>query len=353
MDERVVKFRVGVMVLACLLILGILITVFGGLPSLFRGAYTIHIQFPQTPGVSVGTPVRKAGILIGRVTNVEFGQKGGVIVTVTIHGNVQLKRNEVCRITGSILGDAIIEFVPNEAESPLIADNDFITGIVVKNPLEALGSVEGDLSQAISNVSTAGNEIGKLAAHLNDLFVNNDEQINRIIIKTEKSLDAFQQSMATINNVIGDPKMQEDLRQGLTELPALLHDTHSAVNAFQKTVGSADQNLRNLQNFTGPLGDHGPQMVGSIAETVNRLDELLGQFVTFGKALNGKDGSLSQFVNNPELYQNLNAAACNIQELTRRLRPIVEDARIFTDKIARDPGVLGVRGALQKNSGLK
>ena len=80
---------------------------------------------------------------------------------------------------------------------------------------------------------------------------------------------------------------------------------------------------------------------------------MVEQFVLFGKALNRREGSLGQLVNNPDLYQNLNAAAANVEQLTRRLRPIVEDARIFTDKIARDPGVLGVRGALKKNSGIK
>ena len=353
MDERVVKFRVGVMVLTCLIILACLVTLFGGLPSLVRGKYYIHIQFPQTPGVTIDTPVRKAGILIGRVKKVEFGKKGGVIVTARIDGDVALKRNEVCRITGSILGDAIIEFVPNEAESPLLTDGDLITGTVVKNPLEALGNVEGELGNAIGAVSTAGTEIGKLATHLNDLFVNNDEQLARIINKTEKSLDAFQQSMAAVNHVFGDPKLQEDLRRSMNELPKLMDETHKAIASFQKVMGSADRNLENLQGFTGPLGRRGDQMVGKIDQTVGKLDQLLAQIIQFSKALNSSEGTIGQLIKNPELYQNLNATICNVQELTRRLRPVVEDARVFADKIARDPGELGVRGALKKSSGIK
>ena len=51
-------------------------------------------------------------------------------------------------------------------------------------------------------------------------------------------------------------------------------------------------------------------------------------------------------------YQKLNRSAENIEEVTSRLRPIVDDVRIFTDKIARDPGgELGVRGALRRQQG--
>src|SRR6266496_4155841 len=72
MDERVVQFRVGVTVLAALIITGILMLLFGELPSVLRGSYTLYVKFPSAPGVAQDTPVRSLGIHIGRVTNVQF-----------------------------------------------------------------------------------------------------------------------------------------------------------------------------------------------------------------------------------------------------------------------------------------
>ena len=46
-------------------------------------------------------------------------------------------------------------------------------------------------------------------------------------------------------------------------------------------------------------------------------------------------------------------AAQNVSKLTKDLRPIVDDVRVFTDKIARHPEQLGVRGALDRRPGLK
>jgi len=72
MNERIMQFRVGLMVFATLLILGILTAMFGEMPKLIHGEYKLYITFYQAPGVNEGTSVRKSGILIGRVTNVHF-----------------------------------------------------------------------------------------------------------------------------------------------------------------------------------------------------------------------------------------------------------------------------------------
>ena len=67
MDERVVQFRVGVVVLATVIIMGILILLFGEARTLVQGHYTVNVKLPRAPGIAVDTPVRKSGILIGRV----------------------------------------------------------------------------------------------------------------------------------------------------------------------------------------------------------------------------------------------------------------------------------------------
>ena len=79
MDERVLRFRVGVVVVAAAIITIILITLLGAWPSPFTPRYTLHIVFPAAPGVTVDTPVRKSGIEIGRVSSLELREKGGVL----------------------------------------------------------------------------------------------------------------------------------------------------------------------------------------------------------------------------------------------------------------------------------
>jgi phospholipid/cholesterol/gamma-HCH transport system substrate-binding protein len=112
MNSRVIEFRVGVLVLVSLVLAGILALLFGDMPRVLRPTYTIFVEFPDARGVRQGSPVRKSGVLIGRVTDIDFAEKGGVRLTLEIDSEVKLLHSEVCQIRTSLLGDAELHFVP-------------------------------------------------------------------------------------------------------------------------------------------------------------------------------------------------------------------------------------------------
>src|SRR5215471_10037037 len=213
MDERVVQFRVGVTVLAALIITGILMLLFGEAPALLRGTYVVYIKFPSAPGVSQDTPVRKSGIRIGRVTKVQFAPDNEVLVTASIDGNVELYRDEVVRITSGLLGDAVLEFVPGPqrvVQRVKIQPGDLLAGAVSVDPLQAFANIEGNLSRAADSLAEAGTEVGKLAKNINDVLSANREQLARIITDTDQTMLAFQRTLKNIDEVTGDEKLKND-----------------------------------------------------------------------------------------------------------------------------------------------
>jgi len=66
MDDDIKKFYVGIFVLMGFLILGILILV-NTEGSWWSSQIDVYTEAEQAPGVKIGTPIRKNGILIGRV----------------------------------------------------------------------------------------------------------------------------------------------------------------------------------------------------------------------------------------------------------------------------------------------
>jgi phospholipid/cholesterol/gamma-HCH transport system substrate-binding protein len=364
MDEFVVRFRVGVMVVATFIISGILILLFGEVPTLVRGTKTVYLVFPQAPNVSVDTPVRKSGILIGRVTAVDFDENDAVVVTARLYRGYKVRQNETCRISSGLLGDAAIEFVPsNDPSLPRdeVADGARIPGVVLSDPLVIIGNLEGQLNATLTSFTRAADDVSRVANRLDGVLGANDEQFARMLAKGEKTLDTFEQTASSINRLLSDPELEGTFKDGIKQLPQVISDTRQAMTqmkeamaSVQRTADSADRNLQNFEDFTKSIGDRGPEVVDRLNTTVARFDELLEQLVVFSRKLNESDGSLGQLVNNPDLYQNLNRAAENIEQLTRQLRPIMDDARIISDKIARDPGgEIGVRSLLQKSGGLK
>ena len=389
------------MVISTLLLAGILVMLFSDSGSLVSGHYNVFIHFDEAPGVTDGTPVRKSGILIGRVRAVDFAPQGGVNVTVEIRNDVKIRTNEVPQVSGSLLGgDVVIQFVkrpkpptvveppapapegtqgpmsalpaetrtgqggqptadesaqktPGKKQDEFIRPGDLIIGTVAPSPIQVITNLEGNLAGAIDSLSNAGTEVGKVAASINKLIEGNEEQFNSIIANTETTLASMQRALDNVDDVIGDPQVRESLRKTIDGLPEVLSDMRSAMNTVRTTVESVDRNMRNLEGFTGPLGDRGEQIVMRVDRTVASLDEMLGELSDFGKKLNSGQGSLGRIMSDPDLYQNLNRAAQNIAQLTCQLRPVVADARVFADKIARHPELLGVRGALQRSTGTK
>jgi phospholipid/cholesterol/gamma-HCH transport system substrate-binding protein len=123
-------------------------------------------------------------------------------------------------------------------------------------------------------------------------------------------------------------------------------EARKAIRSFETMSESATVNLNNLQHLTGPLKQHGPGLAEDLVHTINSMDQLFTQLSTFSRSLNSQEGSLGKLVHDPMLFQQLNSAAHNINEASRRLRPIMEDLRIFSDKLATDPRQLGLKGAL-------
>jgi phospholipid/cholesterol/gamma-HCH transport system substrate-binding protein len=360
MDDRVLRLRVGVVVLAAALITAFLVARFGDLPLPGGGTYTIYVRFPRAPGVTQGSPVRMSGVQIGRVTSLELLQPTGVRIVAEIDRGRTILDSHACWITSaSVLGDSVLEFVPPDVvpptARPLENGTEIINGRVAANPLEALTNIEPALNAAMRSVREAGSEVAATSRNLNNTISNNQDQLPRIAQKTERALDQFTTTMANINGLIDDPQTLRDLRQSLKDFPGLIRDASQSFNkanaAFDSMKLASDRaavNLESISNFTKPLGERGPQLVDNLDGSLANINELLEQLVTFTDNLNSREGSLGRLLNDPELYLRLERTLGNAEDITSRIKPILDDIRIFSDKIARDPRQLGLKGALDR-----
>ena len=386
MDERVLHFRVGVVVVAAVTITAVLIMLFGAWPNILQPHYIVHIKFPEAPGITVDTPVRKSGVLVGRVSDVKLLPEGGVLVSAKINDKFRLRRNETCRIaSGSLFGDAVLQFVPSgeadllatfdkdkngeldedegqAAKQLLSGDEEYISeGVVASNPLRVLVNLEGKMTAALTSVETAGEEVAQLANSVNQTVGGEDNKILAIMEKADVALGRFENTMRSVESVLGDEDMNAKLRQSLEKLPEFLDETRKTMGTaqttmadFQRVSKKAEVNLEHLDEFIRPLGQRGAQLIENVDESTRNLNELLLQLVTFSEAMNSGEGTLGKLVYDDEIYRKLDRLLSNAEELGVRLRPIVEDVRTFTDKIARDPRQLGLKGALDpRPTGLK
>src|SRR5262245_16993747 len=113
-SPRALRLRLGALVLVSLVLLGALIVLFGGRPAFFRPSVTYVVRFPDAPGLTPGSPVRRAGVRIGEVKTVELDDdRGDVRVVLAIDPKHPVRKNERPTLITSVLGgDAAIDFIP-------------------------------------------------------------------------------------------------------------------------------------------------------------------------------------------------------------------------------------------------
>jgi phospholipid/cholesterol/gamma-HCH transport system substrate-binding protein len=362
MDERVVQFRVGVMVFSTGLIAAILILLLGDRPTLFKETYTIKIHLDDAPNVSTNTPIRKSGILIGRVAEVQFAPEGGVFINAAIDDGVKLAANETCQVKGSILGDAELQFRLPHGENPssrILEPGDLVEGTVIPDPMQAVAQLQGRLGKAIDTVSVTGDNINKLVDQVSTIFDRNEDLIDSIVKKTNETLSNISQSVSFSNDLLGDPQFREDLKREVKQLPKTFNEVgetvrllRQSVERMNNTMSLVDENLDNIRDLTEPLGESGPEMIDNVNNSVKKLDNLMAELEKFASTLNSGQGTLGKLVNDSELYDEINQTVGQVRQMTTQLQPIIGDMRVFSDKVARNPGTI-LRDAVKPGPGLK
>lgn len=390
MDEQGYRFGVGVLVVASLVIAVMLILFFGAAPNFFVERYNVTIRFDAAPGVATDTPVRKSGVQIGRVKSLQLLDDDGVDLTLELDSQYKIYARELPRIgTGSIItGDAVVEFVPPTQESLLtrfdgaggsprdgildenelllaatpIQDGDFFRGgRVAPDPLDALLTMQEGFGTTLAAIETAGNQVTALALDVRKLIGSGDGALQDIARKTDLTIDNFNQTLDAIEGLFNDPSLQASLDTLAQRLPGLVNEAETVMRqtgdtlaafedvgrAAEDTVKNVTETVRNVNQLTAPLGRNGEKLVGDVVDTLNNLNHLLVDLRGVSARFNQGNGTVAKLLDDPQLYYSFINTLENIETLTRKLEPIVDDARIFTDKVSRQPSsLIDLRGAI-------
>lgn len=198
--------------------------------------------------------------------------------------------------------------------------------------------------------------------------------VRELTAEAIETLQEFQGAIRDVRSIVGDPAIRANLQRTIEQMPQVLEETRTTLQATQDTFQSFERAGRefeqvgqtaqqtveklnttatNLEQFTEPLGQRGGELIEQVMTSLANLDNALLQVDEFGRLLNQKDGTLQRLMEDDELYWQIQRTVENIETASARIRPILDDVRVFTDKVARDPRQLGVRGALNKRpSGL-
>lgn len=411
MEDNGYRFGVGVLVLASAIVGVLLIAFFGAIPKFWVEKYRFTVNFPSAPNVSIDTPVRKNGVLIGRVAKIDLRKQrnGGVDLLLEIDREFELMAGETPRIrTGSLIsGDSIIEFVEpsnasllarfdGSANSPRdgvlderemavaqapIGEREFVArGEVVPDPLEAVG----DLVGLTNSMQKMAERLDNVLAVAQEMAGGEEGSIRDAAQTFKATLDNINNTVTTINRIgsqVERAQIPDLVAEALAAVPELFKEAQTTLSQLQRTLkgfeefsiqleaiskdfdgigedvrsamANADRAIENIAEITEPLSERSDEIADNLVRSLANIDALAADLQVFARRLNNNRGTIARLVDDPTLYgkisdtlDSIRNVSGNVENLSRRLQPILDDIRVATDKVARDPGQIGVRGAL-------
>src|SRR5580693_8339818 len=126
-------FRLGVFIVAALIIFGAGVFWIGKNQMLFRSRYRLNAEFQTVAGLAGGAEVRVAGILKGTVRRIDLPQRPDQKVRVEMDLDSETRRmvrkdSTAAIHTEGLMGDEYIEISPGSNDAPVIKDNDTVEG---------------------------------------------------------------------------------------------------------------------------------------------------------------------------------------------------------------------------------
>jgi phospholipid/cholesterol/gamma-HCH transport system substrate-binding protein len=379
------QFRVGVFIVAGLVVLVGLIYFLGRGAGLFERQYRLIAGFAQIGGLIEGATVRLAGVPVGRVTAIRLPESGGskVQVELALARRVQsrVRSDSVARIeTLGLLGDKIVEVTLGSPSAPVLGDGaqlqteePFDTNRLVKQGTElvrnlvdisaelkgAIGKVTEsgtgpDLAEAVRSLRRLTQEIEKGQGALHRLVY--DRQLGTSVAEAATALRDITQQVTRaaqrLDGLLGDPKAA-----------GLVADARGVLAEARQAVERVNRVVREVEEGRGLLHT----LVYGESRLVQDLDGLLtraGGLLTSVERGEGALGVLVRDADTARAVRRVVSAADDLARAVERAREtdgllqtllfdpqgkaivtdLRETARHFRDvtgRVARGEGLLG------------
>lgn len=300
------RWGIGLFVLAALVLMGVLIVMFGSLPSYFKRANLYTIRFVDAPGVAVGTPVRRSGVRIGEVSDVTLDDERGIVrVQIAIDPRFTIRHNEQPTLTVGLLGsDVSIDFVPEPAEEGQPVDRS-----VVEPGSEMVGlrpaNVNMLLNQASQVAPTAQDTLNEIRRSL--------QRLERISPKMEETLDEYRGLAKDVRRNI--PALEETNRQ----IQGLAKDAREALPKAQRNLDDVGAAARSWGRLGERLDVWAQGNLENLTKAIDNLNTVLTRVSNVFNEANQRNLS--------NILQNTSTASQRFDSISRNLDALMQDAR--------------------------
>lgn len=278
-----------------LAVIAILLLIFGY--SFLKGKNLLdddrkfYVVYNNVEGLAPSSPVTINGLTVGKVSSIEFlGEQGRLLVTFMLSTDFEFSKSSIAKVYGGgLIGGKSLAILP-------VFDN---SGIA-KSGDTLVGQVEPGIQELV-----------------NQRLTPLQEKIERVIVSADSVLTAIHQTLS--------PETREAIRGSAVELRSAIASFRIAAERadgllanneakFNNTFDNLNRTTENFANISDSLAEI------DITAVIEDLENSITKFNnTLDKVSNG-EGSLGKLLNDDELYENLEDASRQLNELMQDIK---------------------------------
>lgn len=274
------EVRIGIagIIALCVLVYGI--NYLKGI-NMFKPSSYFYVKFKNVNGLAKSSPVFADGVRVGIVRDIyyDYNQAENVVVEVELDTELRIPKGSSAELTSELMGGVRMDI------------------LLANNPREkyAIGdTIPGKLNNGMM------------------------ESVAALMPQIEQMLPKLDSIMTSLNTILGDQS-----------IPATLHSVEKMAADLEVTSGQLKVLMgRDIPQLTGKLNTLGDNFISisdnlkkiDYANTFNEIEQTLANVKIVTEKLNSKDNTVGLLLNDPQLYNNLNATTANAASLLEDLK---------------------------------
>lgn len=274
--------------IALVAIVGILVMYFGinflkGI-NLFSSKSYYYLAFDDIQGLGASTPIYADGYKVGTVDAIDFdyAQSGPIKVKADIDKNLRIPKGSQAEIVKDLMGNLQVNL--------LLANNP-------REKVETGGVIPGAVNEGA---------LGKVSA---------------MVPAIEKMLPKLDSILGSLNALLADPALAASLHNVQTITSNLTVSTRE----LNTLMAGLNKQVPSMVNRANGVLDNTHRLTSNLASldvqgTLNRVNQTLESAHAFTEKLNSTQGTLGLLMNDPQLYNNLNATMRDADSLVVNLK---------------------------------
>jgi phospholipid/cholesterol/gamma-HCH transport system substrate-binding protein len=299
----------GTFVLLGLFLLFGLILEFGPIRHKMRRPYTVRAVFSDAQNLIAGSPVRRAGAVIGRVSTSPklLDELKGVEVDLEIYQEFKIPKGAPLRINSiGLMGDCAVDIgVAPPGSSGFVADGETLSGDVSPD-LSSMASKIGDEGTAV--MKDIRDSLSRLNTTLDRLNtgVLSDENLRHVTA----TLTELETSVRKIDTEILSGPVVADLKSGIAAFRQTMESAASLTKSIDPAIVSARSALAKVDKAVDQLGP-GLKEFGAASDGIRDAADALEGLL---KDAHSGRGVLAAILNDPGVRDNLARLVANLRK---------------------------------------